>query len=141
MDRQHNPFEAGLGLTVRLEKGEFLGREALLKLHAQGIRRKLCYLTLDDPGAVVMGKEPILAAEAGHAIGYVTSAGYGYNLGRTIAYGYLPWEYAAIGAKVYIEYFGIAQKATVVQLSSPSPTLKAVKIEANPYRSFSAQSI
>ncbi|HLA44226.1 MAG TPA: aminomethyltransferase family protein, partial [Aggregatilineales bacterium] len=111
----YNPYEAGLGWAVRLNQGDFLGREALLKIKAAGIhiQRKLCCMTLDEPGAVVLGKEPILAD--GKTLGYVTSANYGYAVGRYIVYGYLPLEYAEPGTGVEIMYFGRRYAATVTQ--------------------------
>ena len=108
---EYNPFEAGLEWAVRLNKGDFLGREALLKLQEKGVSRKLCCMTLDDPGAVALGKEPILAD--GQVIGYVTSANYGYSVGKWIVYGYLPSAHAVEGATVEVEYFGRRQTATV----------------------------
>ncbi|MFQ5933138.1 MAG: FAD-dependent oxidoreductase [Dehalococcoidia bacterium] len=106
-----NPYEAGLGFAVRLKKGDFLGREALEKFKAEGLSRKLCCITLDDPNMVVMGKEPILDSDK--VLGYATSANYGYSVGRGIVYGYLPMEYASEGTKVEVEYFGQRYKATV----------------------------
>ena len=72
---EYNPYEAGIGFTVRMRKGDFIGREALREVRASGPSRKLCCMTLDDPAAVVMGKEPIL--EGDRVLGYVTSANYG----------------------------------------------------------------
>jgi glycine cleavage system T protein len=100
---EHNPYEAGLGWAVRLHKGDFLGREALLKLQESGVKRQLCCLTSADPGAIALGKEPVYADET--VIGYVTSADYGYSIDKTIAYAYLPVEYASIGTEVEIQYF------------------------------------
>ncbi|MGD1952725.1 MAG: glycine cleavage T C-terminal barrel domain-containing protein [Leptolyngbyaceae cyanobacterium] len=74
--------------------------------------QKLCYLTLDDPTAVVMGKEPVIAE--GKVVGYATSAGYGYSLGRCVVYAYLPLGYTTPGTAVTIEYFGQSLHATVV---------------------------
>ncbi len=108
---EYNPYEAGLGWAVRLEKGDFTGREALLEIRKKGIARKLCCLTLDDPCAVVMGKEPIL--NGSRVLGYVTSANHGYTVGEFIAYGYLPLEFAKPGTSVEIEYFGNCHRATV----------------------------
>jgi glycine cleavage system aminomethyltransferase T len=71
---------------------------------------------LDDPSAAVMGMEPIFLPAAlpdGHAAGYVTSANYGYSVGKYIAYGYLPAAHAAVGVRVAIEYFGERLPATV----------------------------
>jgi glycine cleavage system T protein len=109
----YNPYEAGLGWTVKLDKGDFLGREALLRLKEAGLSRKLCCLTLDDPQAVIMGKEPIYSN--GEKLGYVTSANYGYSVGKFIAYGYLPIAHAAAGTKVEVEYFGQRLTATVTR--------------------------
>ena len=76
---EYNPYEAGIGFAVRMEKGDFLGRDALRKIRAEGLTHKLCCMTLDDPNAVVMGKEPILDGDC--VLGYVTSANYGHSLG------------------------------------------------------------
>jgi glycine cleavage system aminomethyltransferase T len=110
---EYNPYEAGLGFAVRLKKGEFLGRSALEQIRAQGVARKLSCLTLDDPAVVVMGKEPILAGD--RVLGYVTSANYGYSVGKSIAYGYLPTEHAREGTRVQVYFFGNLHDATVVR--------------------------
>jgi glycine cleavage system aminomethyltransferase T/glycine/D-amino acid oxidase-like deaminating enzyme len=101
---EHDPFEAGLGFAVRMDKGEFQGREALERILARGSSHKLSCMTLDDPAAVVLGKEPIWSGP--DVIGYVTSAAYGYSVGRQIVYGYLPVELATEGTAVEVEYFG-----------------------------------
>lgn len=107
----YTPNEAGLGWAVRLNKGDFIGREALLRQQGQGLARKLCCLRIDEPGAVLLGKEPIL--HAGEPVGYVTSANYGYSVGALIAYGYLPAAIAAPGSAVTVEYFGEPLRAVV----------------------------
>ena len=94
---EHDPFEAGLGFAVKMDKGEFGGRQALERRLEQGLTRKLSCITLEDPAAVVMGKEPIRAN--GDVVGYVTSAGYGYSIGRCVVYGYLPAERAVEGRR------------------------------------------
>ena len=81
-----------------------MGREALVSIKERGLTRKLCCLVLDDPSSVVLGKEPILAGD--RVIGYVTSANYGYTVGKSIAYGYLPIALAEEGSKVDIQFFG-----------------------------------
>jgi glycine cleavage system T protein len=117
----YNPYEAGLGFAVRLNKGDFIGREALERSKAQGITRRLCCLTLEDPGKVVLGKEPILdgepfgGAHGKQALGYVTSANYGYTVGQSITYGYLPVEYAQEGTRVTVAYFDERYPATVAR--------------------------
>jgi dimethylglycine oxidase len=108
---EYNPYAAGLGWAVRLKKGDFLGREALVRIKEEGVTRRLCCLTLDAPDAMALGKEPIVSD--GRTLGYVTSANYGYSIGKHIVYGYLPVEFAQQGAKVQVQYFGRLQHATV----------------------------
>ena len=66
--------------------------------------RRLCCLQLIDPTVVVMGKEPVLLD--GEVVGYVTSAGFGYSTGESLAYAYLPAGCAEEGTMVEVEYFG-----------------------------------
>jgi glycine cleavage system aminomethyltransferase T len=116
---EYNPFEAGLDFAVRMKKGDFIGREALGEIRSNGLKRKLCCMTFDDPTVVIMGKEPIFAPGGGGAhhdapvLGYVTSANYGYTVRQSIAFGYLPVEYAAEGSKAEIYYYGNHYPATV----------------------------
>jgi len=97
-----NSFEAGLQFAVKLDKGEFLGREALLA--AGEPERCLCCLVLDDPRAVALGSEPVRVE--GDAVGRVTSGGYGYSVERSIAYAYLPVAATQSGQPVEVEIFG-----------------------------------
>lgn len=112
MHTEYNPYEAGLEFAVNLKKGDFIGRDALIRFKQQGVARKLCCMVLDDPAMVVLGKEPIL--DGARVLGYVTSANYGPSVGQSIAYGYLPIAYAEAGTQVEIEYFSKRYGATVV---------------------------
>jgi glycine cleavage system aminomethyltransferase T len=111
MTTEHDPYEAGLAFAVRMDKGDFIGRAAIEGRGEQTARRRLTCLTLDDPAAVVMGKEPVFAG--GSPAGYVTSASYGYSVGRTVAYAWLPGELSVPGTAVTVEYFGERLPATV----------------------------
>ena len=104
------PFEAGLGFAVRLDKGEFIGRHALVA--ATEPERRLVCLVLDDPAAVVLGSEPVRVD--GRSVGRVTSGGYGYSVGRSIAYAYLPAADGTAGRRVEIVIFGRFVGAEVV---------------------------
>ncbi|CAN5562250.1 FAD-dependent oxidoreductase [soil metagenome] len=110
---EHDPYEAGLGFAVKLDKGDFIGKEALLRQKEEGLRRKLVCLTLDDPEVVVMGSEPVFADD--DAVGYVTSAAYGYSIGQSIAYAWVPPELAEEGMKLEIEYFAERHAAMVAE--------------------------
>jgi glycine cleavage system aminomethyltransferase T len=95
------PDEAGLGFAVKLDK-DFLGKDALLA-RAEPERRLAC-LTLADPGAVALGSEPVRVD--GELAGRVTSGGFGYTVGRSIAYAYLPAASGVPGTPVEVEIFG-----------------------------------
>ncbi|MFE3169714.1 FAD-dependent oxidoreductase [Streptomyces sp. NPDC059224] len=112
MTYEHDPYEAGVGFAVRPGKGEFVGRAALERRRAE-VRRRLSCLTVDDPRAVVMGKEPVYDGE--RAVGYVTSAAYGYTVGKGIAYAWLPAELAVPGTGVQIGYFDERVDAVVAE--------------------------
>jgi len=110
MTTEHTPAEAGLTFAVKLKKGDFIGRDALPATDTHPCRRLSC-LTLDDPTSVLMGKEPILIDET--PVSYVTSAGFGFSVGQSIAYGYLPATHTAPGTTVTIESFGQTLPSTV----------------------------
>ncbi len=122
---EYNPYEAGLGWAVRYKQGDFIGREALLMAKEDGVKRQLVCMTLDDPQAVVMGKEPITSN--GTALGYVTSANYGYCVGRGIAYGYVPTEYAEPGTQLEVVYFDEPLSATVQAEPLYDPDMEKIK--------------
>jgi glycine cleavage system aminomethyltransferase T/glycine/D-amino acid oxidase-like deaminating enzyme len=109
---EHDPYEAGVGFAVKTAKPDFVGRAALDKRGADVTRRLTC-LTLDDPSAVVLGKEPV--THEGRGVGYVTSAAYGYTIGRGIAYAWLPAELAVPGQSLSIRYFDRDVAATVAE--------------------------
>ncbi len=98
----YNPYEAGIGWAVRLKKGDFLGRDALVEAR-KNVTKKLVCITSDDPQAMALGKEPV-SSSAGQTLGYITSANYGYSVGKFIAYAYVPVAFAAVGTVVEVQY-------------------------------------
>jgi 4-methylaminobutanoate oxidase (formaldehyde-forming) len=107
------PYEAGLGFAVKLDKGDFVGREALVEAAARPLERRLACLVLDDPRAVALGSEPVTVD--GEVVGRVTSGGFGYTVGRSIAYAYLPAASAEPGRRVDVEIFGEAVPGEVAE--------------------------
>jgi 4-methylaminobutanoate oxidase (formaldehyde-forming) len=98
---EDTPFQAGLGFAVKLDKGDFIGRDALAG-GGEPARLLRC-LTLDDPRAIALGSEPVRVAD--ELVGRVTSGGYGYTVEKSIAYAYLPAEHG-VGTEVAVEIFG-----------------------------------
>lgn len=126
INSEYNPYEAGLGFAVKLKKGEFLGKAALERVKAEGVTRKLCCLVVDEPDAVALGGEPLLDGE--RALGRVTSGGYGYTVRQSIAYSYLPIDYAAPGTRVTLQLFGERYGATVTKEPLYDPKNEKIKM-------------
>jgi glycine cleavage system aminomethyltransferase T len=124
MTFEHDPYEAGLGFAVKTDKPGFIGRDAVLR-RCESLRRQLCCLTLDEPDTVVMGAEPVYAD--GQPCGYVTSAAYGYTVGKGIAYAWLPAELASPGTAVRIGYFGSLLPATVTPEPLFDPEMRRLR--------------
>jgi 4-methylaminobutanoate oxidase (formaldehyde-forming) len=82
------PFEAGLGWAVKLKSNiPFIGRDALVASQGQALRKRLATFTTAREDIVLLGRETIL--RNGEAVGYLTSGGYGYTVGKPIGLGYV----------------------------------------------------
>ena len=100
----YTPYEAGLGFCVKLDKGQFLGRDALLGHKKEGPRRRLRTITVEDERAWGTGKEAIL--DNGSVIASATSSGYGYTVGKSIFLAYLPIANCKQGTALSVEILG-----------------------------------
>jgi aminomethyltransferase len=115
LDRTTNPFEAGLGRLVKLEKaGDFVGREALGAVAAEGPARRLVGMTVVGRGIARHGHR--ILDEAGRPIGGVTSGTMSPTLGRPIAMGYVPSAAAEPGTMLGVDIRGSSVAAEVVTL-------------------------
>jgi glycine cleavage system aminomethyltransferase T/glycine/D-amino acid oxidase-like deaminating enzyme len=128
---EYSPYESGLGWTVKLDKpGDFIGKAACAALKDRPLKKKLCCLTLQDRDAVLFGYEPVFGTNghtSEHAVGYVTSANFGYSVGKTIAFAYLPADHSAPGTRVEIEYFGRRFDAVVGDDPQYDPKMAKLK--------------
>lgn len=107
-----NPFEAGLGWAVKPNKGEFVGRAALLKAAATGIRRKLICFQVLGRG---IPREHYTIEAGGVTVGHVTSGTYSPTLDRGIGMGYVAVERARVGEQVDIIIREKPVKAEIVR--------------------------
>lgn len=107
-----NPLEARLGWLVKLDKGEFIGREALRKVKEEGIRRKLVGFVVEDKRAIPRSGYEI-ADESGCTIGTVTSGSQSITLGKGIGMGYVDLAYTEQGTNIYISIRNKKAEATV----------------------------
>lgn len=98
-----NPWEAGLGFAISLDKGEFFGRQGVMSAR-ENLKRKLVPILFEDIRRVPLGNEPIRVGR--EIIGRVKSGGQGYSIGKAIAYAYLPIEHSNTSNSVEVEFFG-----------------------------------
>jgi len=109
-----NPYEAGLGFCVRLDKGDFIGREALRRIKADGPARKLCTIVLATPlpeDSDLYGGEAVYADHK--VVGRLRSTGWGYTVDKHIGFVYLPAPLWRTGTPLEVEAFGVRFAAEV----------------------------
>ncbi|MFZ2098834.1 MAG: FAD-dependent oxidoreductase [Anaerolineales bacterium] len=122
----YTPLEAGLGFAIKLNKPDFIGKEALLKQKEAGLSHKLCCMTLSDSRMIALGKETIRTKD-GNVIGWVASGGYGYSVDKSIIFAYLPIEYTKAGTELEVEFFAEQVGALVVQSPLWDPKGERIK--------------
>jgi aminomethyltransferase len=113
MDETVNPYEAGLGWTVKLDKGEFVGRSALAKVREEGPRRNLIGLKT-EPGSIPRHGAAVISD--GRRAGVVTSGTHSFFLGHPIALAMVEVPSFRVGDKVAVEVRGREAPAEVVKL-------------------------
>jgi len=89
--KDHNALEAGLGRFVKFDKGDFMGRDALLKVREAGVERKLVMLEVDVGADQVdiVGNEPLRDVDSGKVVGFTTSGMWGALTNKSVALGYV----------------------------------------------------
>ncbi len=126
IDPEVNPDQAGLGFCVKLDKGPFIGREALVAAREHPAGTRLACLVLDDARSVALGSEPVRIE--GRIAGRVTSGGYGYSTGKSIAYAFIPAERAQAETAVEVEIFGVWVPGRVAQEPLYDPAGSRVRV-------------
>ena len=116
-----NVWEAGLDRFCKMEKPDFIGRAALEKSKAEGVKRMLVGLEMIERGIARDGYKVL--DETGSEIGYVTSGSFAPFLKKNIALAYVPPQFAAVGSTVKVEIRGQGVTAQVV----PTPFYKRPK--------------
>jgi len=111
IDETTTVYEAGLGWLIKFKKGDFLGRETLLKQKEEGIDRKLVGFEIIEAG-IARSDYPVFIQ--GEKVSEVTSGSYSPCLKKSIGLTYLPLEYTGIGTEFAVEIRGKQTKARVV---------------------------
>jgi dimethylglycine dehydrogenase len=113
MDDSTTPLEAGLERFVALDKGDFVGRDALVAQQAGGVARRLCCLTVEALDADPHAYEPVYADV--ELVSYVMAGGYGHRVGTAIALAYLPAALARPGTRLEVEILGDRRPARMAE--------------------------
>ena len=113
MSADYTPIEAGLDRFVNFDKGDFIGRDALLRQRDQGATRGLACLVIDVEDRDAHGYEPVRAGQ--EIIGYVAAGGFGPVVEKSIALAYLSTDFLEPGTKLSVELLGRKHEATVVE--------------------------
>ncbi|WP_370252573.1 FAD-dependent oxidoreductase [Nioella sp.] len=122
-------LEAGLGFAVKTDKGDFIGRDAVLKKRAEGLKRRLVQFRLEDPEPMLFHNEALI--RDGKMVSYLTSGNYGHFLGAAVGLAYVPCEgesAADVLASSYeIEVAGKRHKAVASLKPMYDPKAERVK--------------
>ncbi len=122
---EFDPFETGLDRFVKLDKGDFVGRDALVKRQADGPRQRLVTLQIDTnqapahPGASLMNGDRV--------VGTVTSGDWGHRTGLNLAYAFADPAIATPGTQTEIDICGQRIGATVIAPSPYDPDLSRAR--------------
>jgi aminomethyltransferase len=113
IDKTTNPLEAGLKWTVKLKKDDFIGKEALQRVKAEKVSRKLICFEMQERGIARHGAE--CYDEEGGAIGHVTSGTMSPSLGKAIGLAYLSRGHTKSGSGFLVDIRGKHRRAVVVK--------------------------
>ena len=120
LTKDASPLELGLSRFVKLDKGDFVGRDALRHQAKHGVSRVLVTLKLPGGDTAVTALESVYAGDA--HVGHVTSGGYSYHFGHDIAMALVSPEHAKPGTKLRVHVHNDMREATVVQDSLYDPS-------------------
>jgi aminomethyltransferase len=112
IDQTTNPLEAGLGWIVKLDKGDFTGKQPIMELKQQGVKRKLVAFELVDKA---FPRQHYEIQKNGRKIGEVTSGTFSPSLDKGIGLGYVPVEYSGIGTELDVIIRGKQNRAVVIK--------------------------
>lgn len=107
-----SPVEAGVGRFFREDKGDFTGRDAVLKIREQGPEIQVVYFEVEAGDNDVAGGEPMLDGD--RVIGITTSGGFGHATGKSLGFGYVPAQYTEPGTGMQVQLLGEIRRITVL---------------------------
>ena len=109
---EFDPFETGLDRFVKLEKGDFIGKPALLQRIKGGPRKSLVSLEIDTPKGPAHGGASLMAGDT--VVGTITSGEWGHRVGKNLAYAFVDHERSTLGTEFTLDRCGELVRATVI---------------------------
>jgi len=113
---EFDPFETGLDRFVKLEKGDFIGRDALLARHAKGPQKRLVTLEVATDALPAHGGASVMSGD--RVVGTISSGEWGHRTGKNLAYAFVDPEVAATGTTLELDLCG---ELVAAQVIAPSP--------------------
>lgn len=125
LNTEFDPFETGLARFVKLDKGNFIGKEALQKRRSLGPKRKLVTLSLKTNHAPARSGASLLRDKK--VVGTITSGDYGHRVGMNLAYAFVDAELAHTGAIIELDLCGQRVETQIIDPSPYDPTFARMR--------------
>ena len=125
LNAENSVLEAGLSRFVKLNKGQFTGREALIRQQEDGVPNSYCTIEIDADDADPFGNEPVFMD--GEVVGRGTAGGYGHHVGKSLLLGYVKTEFAEVGRECQVRVLDQLRPARIIAESPYDPENKALR--------------
>ncbi len=125
LNAENSALEAGLNRFVRLNKGEFTGRDALVRQQEEGVPNTYCTIEIDADDADPFGNEPVFMD--GEVVGRGTAGGYGHYVGKSLMLGYVKSDFAEVGRACEVRVLDQRRPARIIAESPYDPENAALR--------------
>ena len=125
LNAENSALEAGLKRFVRLNKGDFTGRDALVRQQEEGVPNTYCTIEIDADDADPFGNEPVFMD--GEVVGRGTAGGYGHHVGKSLMLGYVKSDFAEIGRACEVRVLDQRRPARIIAESPYDPENAALR--------------
>ncbi len=125
LNAENSALEAGLNRFVRLNKGDFTGRDALVRQQEEGVPNTYCTIEIDADDADPFGNEPVFMD--GEVVGRGTAGGYGHYVGKSLMLGYVKSDFAVVGRDCEVRVLDQRRPARIIAESPYDPENAALR--------------
>ena len=125
LNAENTILEAGMERFVALDKGDFPGREALLRQQREGVPTRFCTIEVEAEDADPFGNEPVFID--GEVVGRGTAGGYGHFVGKSLLLGYVRAPFAEVGRECRVRVLDQLRPARIIAESPYDPENRALR--------------